>query len=230
MSDYLKIGHLSIADESKIANVPVTNAQIIHSEKSGMQFVDYNNKRHTQGSVISGIYNDSTKYTDFATSTVDNVLTTIKANGFIVDGQLIKVGDSIYKYRKIGGKNFLTKLDEYGIDVSASKVGFAIYLPNYTSGDTVDVDIVVSIYNSTHNNKLFLVKIVNGAIDLNSCEDLDGEFDSSLFDLNIVHNSSVPGLFTIGAKIASKINIVSYSVKSTGSSESDALYIVASDL
>ena len=228
LTDYsVVIGHLDKNSEDKISDVTVANGQIIHSEKSGMQFIDFADKRHTYGSVLTGIYNDS-GYIDFATSTLSGSLNAIKTNGFIVDGQIVKVDDSIYKYRKIGDNNLLVKLDESNVEVEQSKVGFVVHVPGFVEGDLVNIDFLVSLSNDTNSNKLFLVKVINNVIDLTSCQDFDGTFNSNTFDLIIAHNGS--GLFTISATVASTLKVVSYSVTSSGSNKNEGLYVAASDL
>ena len=228
MANKLKIGHLSKTDESKIATVPVTEGQVIYSENSGMQFVDYANNRHTQGHVISGIYNSGV-FTDFADSDLDTVLSLIKTNGFINDGQIIRIGNAIYKYRKVGDNNFITRIDHFGIEVPEGEVGFAINVPGFSDGDTVNISLLVSVSNETNGDKLFLVNVVNNEIDFTQCEDMDGAFDSATFDITLAHNGN--GLFTISANIESKLKVVSYTVTSdTGLSEHEGFYIVASDL
>ena len=226
MGGYLQPGHLNITDESKIGNLKVVNGRTIYSEKSGLQFVDYADKRHTYGPILTCIYNDA-GYVDFTTSTLDGSLDAIKEYGFVVDGQIIKV-DGLYKYRKIGDNNLIVKIDESNIDMEESKVGFVIYLPEYAEGDLVDIDLLLSLYNETNGIKLFLVKIVENEISLSQCQDMDGTFDSSTFNLSVTHNGS--GLFMITAAIASSLKVVSYSVSSSGSSKNEGLYVVASDL
>lgn len=220
-------GHLDKNSESKINSTAVNNGQVIYSEKSGHQFIDYAGKRHTYGSVLAGVYNDA-GYVDFTTSTINDSLAAIKSNGFVADGQIIKIANSVYKYRKIGDNNFVVKLDESNVEVDASTVGFVVYLPEFATGDLVSIDFLVSITNDTNANKLFLVKVVDNEIDLNACRDLDGQFDSSTFDLTVAHNGS--GIFTISANIASTLKVVSYSVTSSGSVKNEGLYVAASDL
>ena len=70
MSEF-RPGHLSTSDESKIDNLKVVNGRTIYSEKSGLQFVDYADKRHTYGPILTCIFND-TGYVDFTTSTIDD--------------------------------------------------------------------------------------------------------------------------------------------------------------
>lgn len=219
-------GHLNTSDESKIGNLKVVNGRTIYSEKSGLQFVDYADKRHTYGPILTCIFND-TGYVDFTTSTVNDSLAAIKENGFVVDGQIIKV-DGLYKYRKIGDNNLITKMDESNVDIDESKVGFVINLPEYAEGDLVNMDLLLSVYNETSGIKLFLVKIIDNEIDLTKCLDMDGAFNTDNFNLSIAHNGS--GLFTLTANVASSLKVVSYSVSSSGSSKNEGLYVVASDL
>lgn len=225
MSEF-KPGHLRVSDEAKIGNLKVVNGRTIYSEKSGLQFVDYADKRHTYGPILTCIYND-TGYVDFTTSTLDESLEAIKSNGFVVDGQIIKV-DGLYRYRKIGDNNLIIKIDESNVDIDESKIGFVIHLPEFVTGDKVNIDLLLSVYNETNGTKIFLVKIVDGVIDLTQCRDLDGAFDSNTFDLSVSDNGS--GMFTIAANIASSLKVVSYSVSSSGSSKNEGLYVVTSDL
>lgn len=226
MSNLLKIGHLAQSQESLISSIPVKEAQVVYSENSGMQFIDYANKRHTYGSVLSGIYNDT--FVDFGSIGVDAILTAIKTNGLVNNGQLIKSGNKAYQYRKINSNNFIAKLDDCGIDMQASKAGYAIYIPGFVSGDYIDIDLLISVYNETQGDKLFFVKVENNVVDLTACEDMDGTFDSSTFPITISHNGS--GLFTISVSTASIVKVVSYTVSSTGSSSNEAFYIASSDL
>ena len=129
---------------------------------------------------------------------------------------------------KIGNNNFITKVEECSVDIEESKVGFAIYLPEFATDDLVDIDLLVSVYNETNSNKIFLVKVIDNNIDLESCRDLDGVFDSNTFDLSINHNGS--GLFTISATIASTLKVISFSVSSSGSSKNEGIYVAASDV
>lgn len=220
-------GHLDKNSEAKIGTTAVVNGQVIFSEKSGHQFIDYANKRHTYGSVLAGVYNDS-GYVDFTASTLSDSLNAIKTNGFVADGQVIKVDNSVYKYRKIGDNNLIVKLDESNVDVEANKAGFVVYLPEFATGDSVSMDLLVSLSNETNSNKIFLVKVVDNVVDLTACKDLDGTFDSSTFDLTVAHNGS--GIFTISTNIASTLKVVSYSVTSSGSAKNEGLYVAASDL
>lgn len=228
MSDYIFTpGHLTAESASKINNVAVKTGTVIYSEKDSLQFVDYADKRHTYGSVLSGVYND-TAFVDFTISTLDNSLEAIKSNGFVVDGQIIKVGNLIYKYRKIGNNNFIIKIDESNVDIEESKAGFIVYVPEFASGDLVDINFLLSVSNESNVNKVFLVKVVGNAIDLTLCQDLDGVFNSNTFDLDITHNGS--GVFVVSASTACTLKVISYSVSSSGSSKNEGLYVVASDL
>ena len=220
-------GHLDKNSESKINDAAVVNGQVIYSEKSGLQFIDYADTRHTYGAVLTGVFN-GTSFVDFAVSTLDAAVQAIKSNGFVCDGQIIKVGNLIYKYRKIGENNFIIKMDESGVDIEQSKVGFVVYLPEFETEDLVSINFLISLSNETNANKLFLVKVVDNVIDLASCRDLDGTFDSNTFDLTLAHNGS--GLFTLSANIASTLRVVSYSLSSSGSAKNEGLYVAASDL
>ena len=227
MSGFFVPGHLDKNSEAKINNTAVANGQVIYSEKSGHQFIDYAGKRHTYGSVLAGVYND-TGYVDFTTSTISDSLDAIKTNSFVVDGQMVKIANSVYKYRKIGDNHLIVKVDESNVDVDASTVGFVVYLPEFATGDLVSIDFLVSVSNDSNANKLFFVKVVDNEIDLTACKDFDGQFDSSTFDLTVAHNGN--GIFTISANIASTLKVVSYSVTSSGSTKNEGLYVAASDL
>lgn len=221
-------GHLTKTDEDKISKIPVVEGKVIYSENSAMQFVDYASGRHTYGSVLSGIY-DGTKYIDFSSTAINDCLTSIKTYGLVPNGQLVKIGNAVYQYRKIGNNNFIVKMDESNITINASEVGYIIYIPEFATGNNVNMNILISITNATYPNKLFMVKIKNNALDTASCEDLDGTFDASTFDVKFKNVGN--GLFAISTTIdTSTIDIVSYSLSSSGSSVSEGLYVVASDL
>ena len=49
----ITFGHIEKNAEAKISTTAVANGQIIFSEKSGHQFIDYADKRHTYGSVLA---------------------------------------------------------------------------------------------------------------------------------------------------------------------------------
>ena len=227
MSNFVP-GHLDKDSESKINDLEIKTGQMIYSEKSGLQFVDYKDKRHTYGPVLAGIYNEGSGYVDFTVSTLNDSLNAIKNNGLVIDGQIVKVGNLIYKYRKIGNNHFITKIEESSVDIEESKVGFMVYFPEFAEEDSIDIDMLVSVYNEANSNKIFLIKIVDNNIDLASCQDLDGAFDSSTFDLSVVHNGS--GLFTVSATIASTLKVISFSVSSSGSNKNEGIYVAVSDL
>ena len=228
MSDYnFTPGHLTSSSENKINDIAVQTGNVIYSEKNGLQFVDYADKRHTYGSVLSGVFNNNA-FVDFTISTLDNSLEAIKNNGFVSDGQIIKVGNLIYKYRKIGNNNFIIKIDESNVDVEASKTGFVVYVPEFVSGDLVDINFLISVSDTANNSKVYLVKVIDNEIDLNSCQDIDGVFDSTTFNLTVTHNGS--GIFVIKATTDAKLRIISYSLLSSGSPKNEGLYVVASDL
>lgn len=221
----LLIGHLSKDQESKMKTTSVADGQIIYSEKTGMHHVDYNGKRHTYGNIISGLQTTESGYIDFETSTLTAALNAIKSNGFINDGQIVKIAGDLYQYRNILTKYFLVKHESTSIKTTVNKTAYAIYLPNYASGNQVNIDLVISINNTTHGDKLFLVKIVNNALNLSVCEDLDGAFDSTTFDLTV---TATNGLFEFKTKVASELKIVSYSVSSNGDSSNEGIYIAES--
>ena len=223
----LKIGHLGQSKESLVANIPIEEGTIIYSEKSGMQFVDYAGKRHTYGSIISGIYNED-EFVDFSTSDFDTIISAIKENGFIVDGQIIKVGNTVYQYRNVKGKNLIIKMNETGIIMDKFKIGYAVYLPDYTDGDSVDIDFLIAISNNVYGNKLFYVKVVDNKLSIADCDDMDGTFNPDEFDISIIHNGN--GLFTLSTTITSTMNIISCTVSSTGSSIHEEFYIASGDL
>ena len=220
-------GSLDKNSEAKINQAPVVNGQVIYSEKSGLQFIDYANTRHTYGSVLTGIFN-GTSFVDFSTSTLDSAIQVIKSNGLVCDGQFIKVGDLIYKYRKINNNHLIIKIDESSVDVKQSKTGFVVYLPGFATGDLVNINFLVSLSNKSNANKIFLIKVVNNVVDLTACKDLDGTFNSNVFDLTFTNKGD--GIFTLSANVASTLKVVSYSVSSSGSSENEGLYVAASDL
>ena len=228
MSDFtFTPGHIAANYANKINNVAVTNGNCIYSEKHGLQFVDYADKRHTYGSVLSGVYNN-TAFVDFTTSTLADSLEAIKSNGFVVDGQIIKVGNSIYKYRKIGINNFIIKLDESSIDVEELKTGFVVNLSEFATGDLADINFLVSVSTEANANKVYLLKVVKNKLDTTLCQDLDGVFDPDAFELDVIHNGA--GLYSVTAKSECTLRVISYSVTSTGSSKNEGLYVAASDL
>ena len=221
----LKLGHLAKDQASLISSIPVKDGQVIYSEGHNMQFVDYLNKRHTYGSVISGIYNDS-GYVDFNGLDLPSILTTIKLNGNMNDGQLITADNSIYIYKNINDKNLLIKINDTENLVNANDIGYAIHLSEYTDGDSVDMDVLISIYNEVHGDRLFLIKVEDSTINYAKCEDLNGVFDQANLDLLL---TNVNGLFTFTLTQNSKFKVVSYSISSSGSSTNDGFYVAAND-
>lgn len=221
----LKFGHLAKDQASLISSIPVKDGQVIYSEGHNMQFVDYLNKRHTYGSVISGIYNDS-GYVNFNGLDLPSILTAIKLNGNMNDGQLITADNSIYIYKNINDKNLLIKINDTENLVNANDIGYAIHLSEYTDGDSVDMDVLISIYNEVHGDRLFLIKVEDGTINYAKCEDLNGVFDQANLDLLL---TNVNGLFTFTLTQNSKFKVVSYSISSSGSSTNDGFYVAAND-
>lgn len=228
MSEELKIGYLKSSDESLIGSVAVKTGQIIYSEGPGMQFVDFENMRHTYGSVLAGLFVGS-EYKDFSTLSLDEIITTIKANDVIIkNGQLIKTNDSIYMYKKVNDKYFITQLNDTAIEVSQNKVGYAIQFPNYKDGDLVDISLVVSVSSESYGEKVFLIKVEDNVINLSACEDLDGAFSSDSLGIDIINYE---GLFVIVSTLSSvTLKVVSYSASSSGSSVNEGFYIAASDI
>lgn len=214
----LKIGHLSKSDESKISAIAVKDGQVIFSEKNGVQFVDYKSARHTLGSVLHGIYNN-TSFLDFSTSTVANILAALKVSD-VPDGQLVKIGESIYSYRVIGSHRMLVKQNKDSVEVAASSYGYIINIPNRTDSDTVTIEALVSINNSTNGNKTFFLTISNaGTITTASSGDIDGDFNSSTCDVTVARYGT---MYWIGAKVKSILKVVSYSVTINGTVSNDA--------
>lgn len=227
-------GHLSKDSEYSISNVPIVNGQVIISEKSGLQFIDYADTRHTYGAVLTGIFNGNNLVQLEGLSTATS-LNAIKINGNVVDGQVIKSSKALFRYRKILDNNFIVKIDESDSNANAqgSKVGFIMHFFDFSKGDLVNIDLLVSLSNET-NNKLYLIKIVNNQIDLSSCRDLDGTFDLSEFGLTVTHHNDTTAnrgcIFAITANNASSLKVISYSASSTGSAQNEGLYVVESDL
>lgn len=221
----LKIGHLDNGEETLLNKIPIKNGQVIYSEDSGSQFVDYSNKRHVQGGVISSIYNNG--YINLKETEISDVVNIIKTNGTLKDGQIIKVGNSVYMYRNIHGKTFIANVNDADNSVAQNSVGYVINIPDYASGDKVNIDLLISITNETNGKKLFLLKMVDNVLDLSACKDLDGTFDSANLNINITQQN---GLFMIVPTVASTIKVISYGVTSTGSSANEGFYIAASDV
>lgn len=221
-------GYLDQNSESKIGSTSVVNGQVIYSEKSGLQFIDYADKRHTYGSVLTGIYN-TTGFVNFATATLDEALAAIKANGMVVDGQNLKIGDTIYKYRCItdNKESLIVRIDESHADIEEEQIGYVLYLPEHAEGDLVDVDLLMSVTNEEFGTKLMLVKIIDNSVNSASCKDLDGTFDYGESGIYIEYDPS--GLFLITVAAGSTFKVISYTVKSSGSSKSEGLYVAAID-
>lgn len=200
----LTIGYLPKADESKISTIPVTEGQIIYSENSGVQFVDYENTRHVYGNVITGVYSDNS-YVDFTVLEVSsNILDYINTNGLVTDGQLVKCKNGIYRYRKINNTLYLTNVDK---SHSHAHTGIAFVIN--TSNAQANIDALVSISSSTgDSSKLFFIKIINGAIDLASCKDLDGELDTENFPITVTNTD---GLFEFATSYDATLQLISYS-------------------
>ena len=218
-----KPGHLDKNSQSKINNVQVANGTVVYSEKSGLQFIDYADTRHTYGSVLSGIYNPN-GFVDFTTSSLNEAVLAIKTNGLVTDGQLIKVGNTIYRYRYINDAHLITTVDKDELDVQAEKIGYIIHLPEYNEGDVIDIDLLVSITSEENGHKMYLIKVIDNVLDLSSCKDLDGILNQDTFDLSIQQNGNI---FTITVANASTLKVVSYSLSSSGSSKNEGLYIAA---
>lgn len=221
----LKMGYLGDEQEYLLSKIPVEDGQVIYSEDSGSQFVDYTNKRYVYGSVISSLYNDN--YINLKDISISDVVNIIKANGTLKDGQIIRVGNSVYMYRNILGKTFIVKVNDADNTVEENAVGYVINIPDYVVGDLVNIDLVVSITSEEYGKKLFLLKVVNNALDLTACKDLDGTFDSATLGLNITHQN---GLFMVVPTIDSSLKVISYGVTSSGSSVNEGFYIAASDV
>lgn len=220
-------GHL--VDDNKINNVGVTNGQVIYAEESGLQFIDYADKRHTYGPVLTGIYDTSNGFVNFSTTTLDNTLEVIKNNGLVVDGQILKIGDSFYKYRQITNNkdSLIVQIDDSQINIEDERIGYVLYLPDHVQGDIVNANLLISIHNTEIGNKLLLVKIINNSVDVSQSRDLDGKFDYASSGINIEYDPS--GLFLITVAGSSTFKMVSYSVNSTGSSKCEGLYVAAID-
>lgn len=212
----LKIGHLLKNDESKISSVSVNEGQVIFSEKSGMQFVDYGSKRHTIGSVLSGIYNNSSLL-EFSTDKITDCLSVLAVNE-IPDGQLVSFKGVVYQYRIIDKYRLLTKINKTSTEVNTGDTGYVIYFPNYNSSDSVTIDLLISINNSTNGDKTFLLRIENDTLVTASCNDIDGDFN--LDTCSVVINKGGP-MYRIGASEKSIIKIISYSVTINGTTTND---------
>ena len=229
MSEELKIGYLKSSDESLISSVSIKTGQIIYSEEPGVQFVDFEGTRHTYGSVLSGLFVGN-EYKDFSTLELNDIIDVIKENNEIIkNGQLIKIGKSIYMYKKVNDNNFIVQLNETSNKLSsANQVGYAIHLPAYLPGDMVNMSLLMSVSSNSLGNKIFLVQITDNVIDLANTQDLDGVFDASTLGVTITNHN---GLFVIASSVSNIVlKVVSYSVTSSGSSVNEGFYVVASDI
>lgn len=165
----LNIGHLKTADSAKISTIPVKEGNVIYSEGPGMQFVDFNSKRHAYGSVLSGVYNGST-YVDFNDATIAEIFTALLNNN-TQSGQIVTMfgfggvyitGDNNTGYIKLFNNTGME--DAYYLRLSA-------YL-----SDNYKIDLVIY-----QNNNLYYMS----GSDINnlSVVDLDGNDASSNFDI-----------------------------------------------
>ena len=224
----LQIGHLNKSKESMIGNMPVEDGKVVYSENSGMQFVDYAGERHTYGSILSGIYTNNYGFLDFTSSQLSEIISAIKDNSFVIDGQIIRAGNTVYQYRKVRDKHFIIKMNDTGIVMNKFKIGYAVYLPDFVEGDKVSIDFLIAIDNDVFEDKVFYVKVQDNQLDVSQCDDMNAKFNPDEFDINIIHDGN--GLFTISTTITSTMNIISCTVNSTGSSIYEEFYIVESDL
>jgi len=219
------LGYLQKADSTKLGSIPIKDGNIVYDEYSASQRVDHNGSMHIYGSVLSGSYNGNA-YTNFESSMASNIAISDLVN--VKDGQLIKSSDGIFQVRKINGYTFLTKINETENYITADNVAYIINIPSL-GNKTANIDILLSISNNTHGEKIFLLKIVNNALDLTQCKDSElSTFDQSLLDLTVLNKGT---LFILKPTITSKVKIISYSVTVDNSSSyfSEGLYVVASD-
>lgn len=222
----LKIGHLGKEQADLLPSVAINDGQIIYNENNGMQFADYKGARHSYGSVISGIFN-GTEYVDFSTANIKELVNILKTSEAVHHGQLLNINKSIFMYKNVNGNSFIVKINDTESAVNANTAGYIIHLPEYKSGDQVTIDMLVSLYDDTHGEKVFFVKIVDGEIDFNSCGDLDGSFVAGDLGLSVVSNG---GLTSIVSTLDSNLKVISYSVDSTGSAINNGFYIAAGDI
>ena len=224
----LKIGHLEEAKKSLINDIPVQEGTIVYTDKSGMQFVDFAGDRHTYGSILSGIYSNKYGFLDFANANLKDVIDAIKDNGFVVDGQIIRAGNTVYQYRKVREKHYIIKLNQTGIVMDEFKIRYAVYLPEFVQGDKVAIDLLIANDNNVYDNKVYYVKIEDNDLDVSQCDDMNDIFNPDEFDISVIHDGN--GLFTLSTTITSTMNIISCTVNSTGSSIHEEFYIMESDL
>ena len=179
MSDIpLKIGHLKTADASKIGTIPVAEGNVIYSEGPAMQFIDFASKRHTYGSVLSGIYSNNT-FVDFSTSAVSAALTAL-LNSNTPSGQLLLIGGRQALYQKLHGFAYLKYFD---VDLSSKY--FITCKTKITSSDTVN--IIVYGINGTDNSTGSLYYLTISGSTIKSVIDLDGMDVSGAF--SVIANS-----------------------------------------
>lgn len=222
----LRIGHLAKEQVSLLPNIPIQEGNVIYNEKNGMQFTDYLGKRYGSGSVISGIFN-GTQYVDFSTAELNTIIDTIKNAGTVYHGQLLNINNSIFMYKKVNDNHFIVKINDTETSVDANAAGYIIHLPEYQAGDSVTIDLIVSLYDATHGEKVFFVKIENGGINYSACQDLHGPFVPGDLGLSVVSDG---GLIAIVSTLDSNLKVISYSVDSTGSAINNGFYIAAGDM
>ena len=221
----LKIGHLAKEQADLLPSLSISDGQVIYHEKDGMQFADYLGTRHAYGSVLSGIFNGS-EYVDFSTADIRELVNILKTAGNVSHGQLLNINNSIFMYKNVNGNNFIVKINDTESSVGANTAGYIIHLPEFKSGDSVTINMLISIYDATHGEKVFFVKIVDGVIDFESCQDLDGDFVAGDLGISVVSNG---GLTSIVSTLDSNLKVLSYSVDSTGSNINNGFYIAAGD-
>lgn len=228
-------GHLDKNSEGKINTVSVINGQIIYSEKSGMKFVDFADKRHTYGSVLTGMYNNSGvgSFVDFSSKSATDVLQIIINNdGLVADGQLIKIGSDIYQYRKINNHHLITKPDATSVNMKNNKdqLVYAIYLSEYKNSETINSDILLSAKDNSDNDNLCLFKVINSKLDNKNIQDITGTMNGTgTTDPKLQFCDFGNGLYGLCGSNITDLKIVSCSVKYSGT-KYERLYVVASDL
>lgn len=181
----LQIGHLKTADASKISSKPVAEGKVIYSEGPAMQFVDFAGKRHSYGSVLSGIYdNIEKKYIDFSTADEPTILKALYNNG-VPSGQLLIIGVKQANYQKIQGFGYLKYIDD-----NLNSKYFISCNTTITSSDKLYF-VIFGAVGSTSSN-LYYITVTGSAI--TSAVDLDGNDVSSIFTI-----SSTKDLFAISS-------------------------------
>lgn len=181
MSNNLKIGHLVKADAAKINETPIVEGQFIFSEGHEVQFVDFANKRHSYGDIISGVYNDS--YVDFnGEISWNGILSAIKTNGTVKDGQKVRIANAIMTYRKIGQNNFLTVED-----INPGAVPFIInYGGSYTINHQTSILLMDNIVKQLY---ILNVNVASDGTVTVQCQDLNG----TITDISTVANVTLTG-------------------------------------